>query len=53
MIGKKCDDCDTIIFILKDIEEGEIVVCSTCGLEYEYRQGELYQLTIDAIDWGE
>jgi uncharacterized Zn finger protein (UPF0148 family) len=53
MLGKKCDDCDTIVFIPEGAKNGEIIPCPTCGLEYEYQNGELSQLTLEGEDWGE
>ena len=49
----KCLDCGNEIKIPYDIENGEIVSCSCCGLEYEYRNGKLTELIIESEDWGE
>lgn len=49
----KCPDCDGTIDISDDVVEGEIITCHNCGLEFEYKNGELKELTIEGEDWGE
>ena len=53
MNERKCDDCDYIIIIPNDVMEDEVIDCPCCGLEYEYKKGELIQLTLDGLDFGE
>ena len=48
-----CPDCYFEIIIDEDVEEGEIISCPSCGLELEYKKGELIPLTIEGEDWGE
>ena len=48
-----CPDCNSKVFIPVNVEEGEIVECLCCGLEFEYRNGELYEIVIEGEDWGE
>lgn len=49
----KCPYCEAELDIPKDVMEGEIISCSGCGLELEYKNGEFQQLVIDGEDWGE
>jgi transcription elongation factor Elf1 len=49
----KCPDCDGCVEVPDDAEEGEIYSCSGCGLELEFKNGELIELTINGEDWGE
>jgi alpha-aminoadipate/glutamate carrier protein LysW len=50
---KKCPECDAIIIIPTDCEEGEVIVCPECGLELEHKKGELFPVAIEGEDWGE
>ena len=50
---KKCPECDADVEIPEDALEGEIVTCSSCGLELEIKEGELEELGIEGEDWGE
>lgn len=59
-VTAKCPDCDSILNIPYDIEEGEILSCPGCGLELEVKKpskgGEylnLQELIIEGEDWGE
>jgi DNA-directed RNA polymerase subunit M/transcription elongation factor TFIIS len=49
----KCKDCQALIELPSDIQQGEIVSCSCCGLEYEYKNGNLVELEIEGEDYGE
>jgi hypothetical protein len=56
----KCPDCDSELNVPCDIEKGEILSCSGCGLELEVKKItdgggciDLQELTIDGEDWGE
>ena len=48
----KCSDCGNEIDTCL-LEESEVVVCSQCGLEMQYKNGNLEVLEIDGIDYGE
>jgi DNA-directed RNA polymerase subunit RPC12/RpoP len=48
----KCKDCNAPIDTSL-LEENEIVVCSDCGSEYQYKNGELVLLELDGEDFGE
>ena len=53
-----CEDCGNEIIIDKnDITNGEVISCSTCGLEYEVtitpEHIVIKQLTLEGEDWGE
>jgi hypothetical protein len=49
----KCPDCNCDIDIPFDAGESEIFVCPDCGLEFEYKNGILIQLSIENEDFGE
>ena len=49
----KCPDCNTEVIIPRDIEEGEVISCLCCGLEFEYVKGELREILLEGIDYGE
>lgn len=50
----KCPDCDCDIEVYALAEESEIFVCQGCGLELEYKDGNLIQLVLEGDDqWGE
>ena len=53
----KCRDCDAEIQIPKDSEQGDIITCACCGLEYEVKivdgAVELLELLLDGEDFGE
>jgi len=57
MMKYYCPDCGGRIDIENDVEEGEIVTCPTCGLEFtvkiEIDGISLNQLVIEGEDWGE
>lgn len=53
-----CPDCDADLEIPEDVMQGEILSCSSCGLELEVKQIngeslELQELGIEGEDWGE
>ena len=52
-----CNDCDAEIGIPDDAENGEIVGCSDCGLDYiisnENGSISIQELAIEGEDWGE
>jgi len=49
----KCPDCDCEIEVPSHAEESEIFVCQECGLELEFKEGNLFQISIEGDDWGE
>ena len=53
----KCKDCDAVISVPDDIEEGEIIGCSDCGLDYIMKNEKgsitIQELAIEGEDWGE
>ena len=54
----KCPDCDADLNVPPDIEKGEILSCSGCGLELEVKQVrnghvDLQELILEGEDWGE
>jgi hypothetical protein len=56
----KCPDCDSVLDVPCDVEIGEILSCSGCGLELEVKGidcggacVELQELTIEGEDWSE
>ncbi len=53
----KCKDCDADIDIPKDAEEGEVVSCEDCGLDFivknENGSFTIQELAIEGEDWGE
>lgn len=53
----KCKDCDAGIDIPKDAEDGEIVSCEDCGLDFIVKNGNgsmtIQELAIEGEDWGE
>ena len=54
----RCPDCDAELVVPEDVMQGEILSCSSCGLELEVRQVkggsvELQELGIEGEDWGE
>jgi uncharacterized paraquat-inducible protein A len=49
----KCPDCDACIEVDDEVEDGQIYSCPDCGLELEYKNDELIELTIEGEDWGE
>jgi len=52
-----CKDCDAVISVPDDIEEGEIIGCSDCGLDYIIKNENgsitIQELAIEGEDWGE
>lgn len=54
-----CPDCDAPLEIPNGVVTGEILTCSSCGLELEVSQVnpnncvELRELVIEGEDWGE
>jgi DNA-directed RNA polymerase subunit M/transcription elongation factor TFIIS len=50
---QKCCECDAVIILPADCEEGEVIKCPECGLEMEFKCGNLIPITLDGIDWGE
>jgi len=48
-----CVDCNSEIEVSDNAEESEIFVCPQCGLELEYKEGNLIQLIIENEDFGE
>ena len=52
-----CPDCGAKIDIPEDVEEGEIITCPCCGLEFivkiEIDGYSLNQLVIEGEDFGE
>jgi len=52
-----CKDCDAVINIPDDAEEGEIIGCSDCGLDYIMKEENgsimIQELAIEGEDWGE
>lgn len=58
MAEANCPDCDDNINVAEDTVKGEILTCSSCGLELEVKQIdgdsiELQELVIVGEDWGE
>jgi len=58
MEAAKCPDCDAELEIPDKIMPGEILSCSSCGLELEVKKVngdrvELQELEIEGEDWGE
>lgn len=58
MKNVRCPDCDVELKISKDVMQGEILSCPSCGLEMEVKQikgesVELQELEIVGEDWGE
>ena len=53
----KCEDCEAELLLDNDVQDGDIISCPCCGLEYEvkYVNGlvTLKQLSIEGEDWGE
>ncbi len=55
----KCPDCDALLEVPIDVEKGEILSCSGCGLEVEVKKlegGEVVdfqELALEGEDWGE
>ena len=53
----KCKDCDADINIPEDVEEGEIIGCADCGLDFiiknENGSFTIQELAIEGEDWGE
>lgn len=53
----KCKDCDGNIAITDSDSCGDVITCSSCGLEYELKnikgKLELTELSIEGEDWGE
>jgi alpha-aminoadipate/glutamate carrier protein LysW len=51
-----CVECEGIIFLPKDVEENEIVVCGDCGIDLEVLSLEpliVHSAPITDEDWGE
>jgi len=49
----RCNDCGWEIST-ENLEENEVVECSSCGCDYVYMEGKLIPLVLrDGIDWGE
>ena len=52
-----CKDCDADIDIPEDVEEGEIIGCADCGLDFiinnENGSFTIQELAIEGEDWGE
>lgn len=52
-----CKDCEAEISIPDDLEEGEIIGCSDCGLDYVMKNENgniiIQELAIEGEDWGE
>jgi uncharacterized paraquat-inducible protein A len=48
----KCKDCECEIDTA-NLENNEIVACSQCGCEYEWKDGNLVYLELDGEGWGE
>jgi hypothetical protein len=53
----KCKDCEEEIEITEDAEEGDIISCKCCGLEYEVKivngAVQLLEFMLEGLDWGE
>lgn len=53
----ECKDCGAMIEAPIYAEEGEIIGCTDCGLDYIVRKKDgvtlLEELTIEGEDWGE
>ena len=52
-----CKDCGSEIEIPEDAEEGEIIGCGDCGLDFIVKKENgrivIQELTIEGEDWGE
>ena len=53
-----CIDCNAPLEVPTDAQDGEIIGCPDCGLDYVIEIGEdsskqLKQLTVEGEDWGE
>jgi alpha-aminoadipate carrier protein LysW len=48
-----CKECDKELDIPSDVQEGEVISCSGCGAEHEWKNGEVQILVIVGEDWGE
>ena len=53
----RCNDCGADIGIPEDAEEGEIIECGDCGLDFivkkEHGSTVIQELAIEGEDWGE
>ena len=53
----KCKDCDAPVQVPSDVEDGEIISCSDCGLDYVVKNENgniaIQELAIEGEDWGE
>ncbi len=52
----KCLECDAVIVLADDVEEGELVECRDCGTEFEVTSvdpPELAPAPKEEEDWGE
>lgn len=49
----KCPDCEYEIIVDDDVGDNDVYTCPSCGLELEYVDGKLIELTIEGEDWGE
>ena len=55
---ENCIDCSAPLEVPTDAQDGEIIGCPDCGLDYVIEIGEdtikqLKQLTVEGEDWGE
>jgi alpha-aminoadipate carrier protein LysW len=53
-----CSECFAEFGVPNDLEEGEIITCPDCGLDYVIEIDEegkkvLKELTLEGEDWGE
>lgn len=55
-----CPDCGLEQDLTLDMQEGDIISCSGCGLEFEIKKSTtdsecliIQELTIEGEDWGE
>ena len=52
----KCLECDAVIVLADDVEEGELVECRDCGTDFEVTSvdpPELAPAPKEEEDWGE
>jgi len=55
---ERCIECDAEITLSEDYEEGEIIECPDCGLEYIIKFDDngkivIVELNLEGEDWGE
>ena len=51
-----CPECEAVVELAADTEEGEIITCPDCGVELEVISIEPVELTLaptEEEDWGE